>query len=742
MDESQPTIKNRFLTCKALLVPTGKWLISGKVGTVILIIVVVAIIWGRPSSDPYYIGASLPLTADGDPNTEGVAMRHALNLFIEEINEQGGINDRPLALIVKDDQNDVKLAFENAQVFADDARILAVIGHQFSSVSMAAGEVYEKSQLVHISPSASTPGVTRNRPWVFSMNYQDQMQGEEIAVYLKAVIGVSNAVVIFANDAYGKGLHDSLVPKAKRIGLGITKVISYDPEKFKKGEQIGTLLKDDWPLGDTSIDAVVLFSHANDGAALVKYLRESGVEAPVIGPDAFAKASFIEALGPHTSNVLVAGPFLYDLSSLKAKDFMDKYRKRYSDTFSGEPTVWAAFCYDALELLTEAIHEKGTTRKTIRDELAKINSTETARRGITGNLYFDDHGAMQRPIVISVIEDAVFKPAFSQIKQVTEPNVLGTLQNRIEAKEVLVLDDVPYYLTSVVYAGIDFIRINSVDVVGQNFDIEFFLWFRWVGDHIDTGKIDFVNSIFSEENTNEVLREDLTNPVKYRCYKVKGKYLYPFKLQMFPFDSQHLPMTLSHKTKDANQLTLVMDTKHLNHAPITEIYPEEWLYVRRVDFAGTYDEPSSFGDPSYTGSRHATQFSIYETNIVIDRIVFPYFFKLFLPLIMMIVISMFVFLVPQDNFDARMTLVMTALLSVLVFHLSQGETLPAVGYMVKADQYFIVSYVILFTLIFLTIGVNLLINWGKTELAQLVFRKSAYAMVPLTVLVFLYLSLT
>lgn len=100
------------------------------------------------------------------------------------------------------------------------------------------------------------------------------------------------------------------------------------------------------------------------------------------------------------------------------------------------------------------------------------------------------------------------------------------------------------------------------------------------------------------------------------------------------------------------------------------------------------------------------------------------------------------FLVPQDNFDARMTLVMTALLSVLVFHLSQGETLPAVGYMVKADQHFIVSYVILFTLILLTIGVNMLINWGKAELAQSVFRFTAYALVPLTMVVFLYLSVT
>ena len=292
------------------LVTKRNWVIGAAAGTVIAIIVVVASLWGGSPGGSIYIGASLPLTSDGDPNTEGIAMRHALNMFIEVINEQGGINDRPLALIVRDDQNDKKLARENAQVFADDDRVLAVIGHQFSSISIAAGEVYEKSQLVHISPSASNPGVTHDRPWVFSMNYQDERQGEQIAVYLKAVLRAKNVVVIFSEGAYGKGLRDSFVPKANRIDLGISKVISYDPEEFKKGEQNETFVKDNWPTGDTPIDAVVLFSPTSDGVALIKQLREAGVESPVIGPDSFAKASFIEALVPPASNVLVAGPYL------------------------------------------------------------------------------------------------------------------------------------------------------------------------------------------------------------------------------------------------------------------------------------------------------------------------------------------------------------------------------------------------------------------------------------------------
>jgi len=574
------------------------------------------------------------------------------------------------------------------------------------------------------------------------MNYQDEMQGENMAVYLKAVLGAQNVVVIHADDAYGLGLKDSFGPKAKSIDLGVSKTISYDYEKAKKGEMSETFVQDNWPQDGTKVDAVVLFSHTGDGANLVKQLRENGIKVPAIGPDAFAKVAFIEALGEYTDNVLVAGPFLYELSSLKTKYFVDEYTKKYQEQFGARPTVWAAFCYDALTLVTEALREKGATRDAVREHLSKITSPDTARQGITGKLYFDENGAMQRQIVISMIENGAFKPAFIQIKEVTEPHVLATLDERVSKKEVVVVGGVPYFLTSVVYAGIDFIRINSVDVVGQNFDLEFFMWFRWVGDNIDTSKIDFLNGIYGIEDKVEVLRENLSGHVKYRCYRIKGTYLYPYKLHLFPFDTQSLPMTLSHKTKDANQLMLVLDKKALSHAPITEIYPEEWKYIERVDFAGTFDETSSFGDPSYAGTATTTQFSVYETHIVIERITFPYLFKLFMPLFMMIVISLLVFFVPQDSFDARMALVMTALLSVLVFHLSQGDALPAVGYMVKADQYFITTYALLFILILLSIGVNMLAKFEHEELAKTIFRRSGFVMIPAVVIIFGYITIT
>jgi len=61
---------------------------------------------------------------------------------------------------------------------------------------------------------------------------------------------------------------------------------------------------------------------------------------------------------------------------------------------------------------------------------------------------------------------------------------------------------------------------------------------------------------------------------------------------------------------------------------------------------------------------------VYETNIVLKRIILPYIITLFLPLLIMLIISFTLFSIPTDQFDSRISLVMTALLGVLVFHMS------------------------------------------------------------------------
>jgi hypothetical protein len=163
--------------------------------------------------------------------------------------------------------------------------------------------------------------------------------------------------------------------------------------------------------------------------------------------------------------------------------------------------------------------------------------------------------------------------------------------------------------------------------------------------NVDVENIAFLNGIFSEENKIEVLRKDYSKEVKYISYKVKGTYLYDYNLKNFPFDRQALPMTFAHKNKDANQIILIADTKNLSQAKIDKIYSREWEYIGRRDYSGTFSQYSTFGDPNYTQKSGAKQvdFSIYETQILLKRIFFPYLITLFIPLVLMLLISLMLF---------------------------------------------------------------------------------------------------
>ncbi len=688
------------------------------------------------ANEPLTIGASLPLS--GENASEGRAMRGALELLVEVTNDNGGVGGRPLEITFKDDQNNADMARNIAAQFGKDPNILAVIGHQFSGVALAASEVYAQYQLPHISPSASNPRVTRSSEWSFSMNYEDDLQGENLAVYLQVVLKTQRVLVIHSDDAYGTGLLESFTRKARRLGMEIVQTIPYSEENKFGPDFLATQLEAGQ--GKTA-DAAVLFSHTADGGKLVRQLRGAGVTLPVMGPDSFAKQDFITALGNDSDDVYVSSPFLYELSSLMTKQFAQEYEEKYFEKYQVAPTVWGAFCYDAGRIIAAAIESGGANRTTLRNGLLAYNGPANAFSGITGKLYFDEHGAMRRPIVVSYIDDGQFKPAFTQLRRVTEPHVLNNLQSRIAENEVVVSDKIPYYLTRVVYAGLDFYRINSVDVAGQNFDVEFFMWFRWEGD-IDVENIDFLNGIYGIEDKTEVLREDRSGDIKYICYKIKGTYLTPYDVRLFPFDTQHLPITVSHKSKDASQIMLVLDAKNLSHAHLHEIYPEEWDYVGREDYSGTHALSSTFGDPNYTGGDSDVEFSIYQTNIIIKRILFPYMVTLFLPFFIMVCVSLLMFLIPNSQFDARISLVMTALLSILVFHLSQEEAWPNVGYLVSADKYFMSAYILTFTLILESIVANWLVIRKRDSLALKLDFVSAVTLVPLAFTVFGYITYT
>ena len=94
-------------------------------------------------------------------------MRDGARLAVEEINAKGGINGRLLELVERDDREDPDSAVVVATELYNDASVVAVLGHGFSGLTLAAAPVYNggANPLVQISPTASAPTVSRGESW-------------------------------------------------------------------------------------------------------------------------------------------------------------------------------------------------------------------------------------------------------------------------------------------------------------------------------------------------------------------------------------------------------------------------------------------------------------------------------------------------------------------------------------------------------------------------------------------------
>jgi ABC-type branched-subunit amino acid transport system substrate-binding protein len=662
------------------------------------------------ASENYRIGVPLPLSGPRQPR--GEMMLHSLQIKADEINAAGGVNGHKIELVVRDNAGSAELSRKVATEMAADKSVLAVIGHYDSEPASAAVPIYTENHLPVFLPSIGDNAALAHSPWAFGGTYDDASEAQTMAAFIKAIRHHASVLVLYGADKYGRDLWDAFKEKAARVGLkarGVEYPASDVPADYVAKHLAGAT---------AGVEAVVVFGHSANGGPLIRQLRERGVHQPIYGSSRVASGELLKELGPETADVHAAFPFMFDMGSLRALEFREAYEKR----FGSEPNSFGLFAYDGLGMLAEAIRTKGADRTAIRDYLAGLNSATSAYDGASGVLFFNKNGAMVRDTVMGVIMNGAFHACYQQLRLVTEQHTLNNLAEKIKAGEVISVDGVPFFLINVVYVGVEWYRVDQVNIKDLNFDAEFFLWLKWSGD-VDIENVQFLNELPGKGYRIEMRRATVPadwhggQDVKWISYRYKGTFLHSYDLHQFPFDRQELPLLLAHKSRNANKIQLVVDSGNIVDRPINEIYPQEWRYMGRKDYAATFRYASSFGNPTYRPGEAQAPYSVYRSTLQVHRILFPYLVTLFLPLAILIFVSLLVLLIPKEQFSTRNSLVMSSLLGVLVYHMAQARALPQVGYLMKADLYFVVSYFLLAVLVLGINVVNLLFSRKEVEKA-------------------------
>ncbi len=91
------------------------------------------------------IGVIISGAADGSGSREvlrGVAQAQ------QELNLAGGVNGQPLSITIGTDNNDAEMAPQVVSAFVEQEKILGVVGHSASGVSLAAVKTYTQGNMI------------------------------------------------------------------------------------------------------------------------------------------------------------------------------------------------------------------------------------------------------------------------------------------------------------------------------------------------------------------------------------------------------------------------------------------------------------------------------------------------------------------------------------------------------------------------------------------------------------------
>jgi branched-chain amino acid transport system substrate-binding protein len=326
---------------------------------VLLLLVLMSCSGGRESETSIKVGLIAPLSGYLSPS--GEAIQRGMLLAIDEVNRDGGVLDRPLALVVDDVENDPQIGVAALQALLQRERIVAVFTGTFSSVILAQLDIIHERHIPLITPLGSVTSIARNGRvpnYAFRTAMSDEYANEFMVRYALDVVGARHPGIIAETTTWGNSNVEGLSHWLDRLAHPAASV-----ERFAQGET--SMRPQLTRLRAAGVDALLLVANASEAAAIIRGMVPLGWKVPVVSHSGTSIGRFVELAGvANTDRVLTVQTFSFFGSlSPKPEAVLRGYHARFGTRRVEEVRVPIAVAsgYDGVHLLARAIRQAGTT---------------------------------------------------------------------------------------------------------------------------------------------------------------------------------------------------------------------------------------------------------------------------------------------------------------------------------------------------------------------------------------------
>lgn len=361
----------------------------------------------KVSSNEIKLGLLCDIT--GDIAINGGITSSAMKFAVDEINEVGGINGKPIKLIIYDTQSDNTVYQDMARKLCLEDKVDAVFGGITSASREAIRPVLEEYEMPYFYAQQYEGGVASH--YTFCTGCLPEMQIDPIVDYLFKQKPGAKVYIWAADYNFGQITSEWIVKAVEERG--------------------GTVLATEFvPLGVSQFSPTIANINAAKpdivfpiavGAAQMSFYEQWAnarfADIPLVTTTSglmCGEHKIFEA--PALANLYVASPYFEELNTPEAKAFTKKFREKFSESQVPYLGMDIETVYDSVYLYKKAVEKAGTT-----EAEAVIAALESGISfdGPAGTVTINgkDHHAIKNSTAVRIEKD------HSVTQIVTMPNV-------------------------------------------------------------------------------------------------------------------------------------------------------------------------------------------------------------------------------------------------------------------------------------------------------------------------------
>jgi len=328
------------------------------------------------------------------PDNNSVAALQGAEMAIKKANENGGYKGKPFQLAVRSMEGPWGTGSKQAVDLIFKENVWAIIGSSDGRNGHLIEQVSTKARIVFLSVWASDPTLAQAFvPWYFSCVPTDLQQADAIIneIYNKRLLKKIAAV---SDDGYDSKLAmESFVKKIKINGKTEPIQLLYN----NPFQDFNDLLN---KINKGGVDGIILFGKPSASIKFIEQMEKKKMKQTVFGSISLLnedESSMQEQEDYRNMILFVSGNW----SSPKGIAFRKEYQRLYGNL----PGAVAAYSYDGVSLLIEAIRNAGLNREEIQKSLTKIQY-----EGVTGRIQFDDKGKRRGAAKLMELKNGVPVP--------------------------------------------------------------------------------------------------------------------------------------------------------------------------------------------------------------------------------------------------------------------------------------------------------------------------------------------